>query len=229
MAIFTAFCSKPMWPGTVMTDAKTTDFDGLAAAIARGAETGRSAIAIVGAPGFGKSTLAERLASHINGTTPGSTAVLPMDGYHFDDSILISRGLRARKGAPETFDVGGLLHMLHRLKRNEEDEIAVPVFDRALEISRAGALLIPRSVRHLIVEGNYLLLDRPPWCGLRRLFDTTVAVVVQQDVLRQRLTNRWQSYGLVPEEIEARVETNDLPNGHFVTFNSVPADFVLKN
>ena len=212
-----------------MADAGITDIEGLAAAMARAAGTRRIVVAIVGAPGSGKSTLAERLASHINGTAPGSAAVLPMDGYHFDDRVLIARGLRARKGAPETFDVGGLLHMLHRLKRNEENEIAVPVFDRALEISRAGALLIPRSVRHLVVEGNYLLLDRPPWSGLRALFDVTAAVVVQEEALRQRLTDRWRSYGLPPEEIETKVEGNDLPNGRFVTSNSVPADFILRN
>lgn len=211
-----------------MAEAVTTDLDGLAAAIARRAEAGRSAVAVVGAPGSGKSTLAEGLASRINETAPGSAAVLPMDGYHFDDRVLIARGLRARKGAPETFDVGGLLHMLHRLKRNEEEEVAVPVFDRALEVARAGALLIPRSVRHLIVEGNYLLLDRPPWRSLRGLFDLTVAIVVGEDILRQRLTDRWQGYGLPPEEIARKVETNDLPNGRFVMSHSVPADFVLR-
>ena len=82
--------------------------------------------------------------------------------------------------------------MLHRLKRNEEEEIAVPVFDRALEVARAGAFLIPQSVRHLIVEGNYLLLDHPPWRSLRGLFDLTVAIIVQEDILRQRLIDRWQ-------------------------------------
>ena len=61
------------------------------------------------------------------------------EGIWEEDRVLIERGLRARKGAPETFDVLGLLHMLDRLKRNQEDEIAVPVFDRDLEISRAGA------------------------------------------------------------------------------------------
>lgn len=211
-----------------MADAKTVDFEGLAAAIARGTGAGRSVTAVVGAPGSGKSTLAERLASRINETTPGSAAVLPMDGYHFDDRVLASRGLKARKGAPETFDVGGLLHMLGRLKRNEEDEIAVPVFDRALEISRAGALLIPRFVDRVVIEGNYLLLDRPPWRGLHALFDITVAIAVPENVLRQRLTERWQGYGLPPEEIEAKVELNDLPNGRFVASSSVAADFVLS-
>ncbi len=211
-----------------MAESKTIDFEGLAAAVARGIGTGRCAIAVVGAPGSGKSTLAERLASRINGASPGSAAVLPMDGYHFDDRILVPRGLRARKGAPETFDVGGFLHMLGRLKRNEEDEIAVPVFDRASEIARAGASLIPRTVSHVIVEGNYLLLDRPPWRGLRAFVDITVAIAVPEDVLRQRLTGRWQGYGLSPEEVEAKLELNDLPNGRLVASNSVPADFVLR-
>src|SRR5580693_1119176 len=94
-----------------------------------------------------------------------------MDGYHYDDPVLIERGLRACKGSPDTFDVFGLLHMLDRLKHNQEDEIAVPVFDRDLEISRAGARLISRSVRALIVEGNYLLLDQYPWSGLHAMFD----------------------------------------------------------
>jgi pantothenate kinase len=96
-----------------------------------------------------------------------------MDGYHFDDAVLNERGMRARKGAPETFDVGGLGHMLRRLKLNDEDEVAVPVFDRAIEISRAAARLISKTVSTIIVEGNYLLLDLPRGptfvkCSMRR-------------------------------------------------------------
>lgn len=115
----------------------------------------RRIITIVGAPGSGKSTLAEQLVGRLNEDPEGYAALLPMDGYHYDDRVLIERGLRARKGAPETFDVVGLVHMLDRLRRDEEDEIAVPVFDRDLEVSRAGARLIPHAVRALIVEGNY--------------------------------------------------------------------------
>jgi pantothenate kinase len=187
----------------------------------------RAVIAIAGAPGSGKSTLAERLVSPLNEATPGRAALLPMDGYHYDDRILIERGLRARKGAPETFDVLGLVHMLDRLRRNEEDEIAVPVFDRDLEISRAGARMIPRSVRILIVEGNYLLLGQAPWSRLGAIFDTTVFIDAPEDILRQRLVERWRGYGLSPAEIEAKVEGNDLPNGRYIMSNSKPADFVL--
>ncbi|MGJ5206401.1 nucleoside triphosphate hydrolase [Bradyrhizobium sp. HKCCYLR20261] len=187
----------------------------------------RLVVAIAGAPGSGKSTLAEQLVVALNATQPGNAALLPMDGYHYDDGILIARGLRARKGAPDTFDVGGLLHMLDRLKRNDEDEIAVPVFDRDLEISRGSARLIPRAVRTLVVEGNYLLLDQAPWSRLHAFFDITVAIDVPEEVLRQRLVARWRGYGLGPDEIEAKVEGNDLPNGRFVQANSRPADVVI--
>jgi pantothenate kinase len=207
---------------------RNVTFDELVRSTAELDASRRVVVAIAGAPGSGKSTLAERWVSRLNEATPGTAALLPMDGYHYDDSILVERGLRARKGAPETFDVLGLLHMLDRLKRNQEDEIAVPVFDRDLEISRAGARLIPRAIRALIVEGNYLLLDEHPWSGLHAMFDLTVAVETSEDILMQRLVDRWRGYGLSPAEIEAKVEGNDLPNGRYVMTKSKPADFVLR-
>lgn len=202
-------------------------FDDLVQLISDREGPARLVVAIAGAPGSGKSTQAERLVAALNVARPGTAALLPMDGYHYDDGLLIARGLRARKGAPETFDVGGLLHMLERLKRNDEDEIAVPVFDRHLEISRGSARLILRAARTLVVEGNYLLLDQAPWSRLNAFFDITVAIDVPEEVLRQRLVARWQGYGLGPDEIEAKVDGNDLPNGRFVRANSRPADVVI--
>lgn len=190
--------------------------------------TARVMIALAGAPGSGKSTLAGWLCALLNEDAPDSAAVLPMDGYHFDDRVLEARGLRARKGAPETFDVAGLHHMLERLKRNAEPEIAVPVFDRDLEIARAGAMLIPQSVRMLIVEGNYLLLDREPWSALRGLFDITVMIEVAEETLRARLRERWRGYGLPAETIAAKVDGNDIPNGRFVRAASAAPDFIVS-
>jgi pantothenate kinase len=202
------------------------DLDGLVA-LARTTASGRCLIAIVGAPGSGKSTAAESLVAQVNAVQSGSAAILPMDGYHFDDAVLTARGLRARKGAPDTFDVGGLRHMLRRLKLNEEDEIAVPVFDRAIEISRSAARLIPKAVRVVVVEGNYLLLDLPPWSDLRMAFDATVMIDVSEEILRRRLTERWESYALSPEDVKAKVELNDLVNGRFVAANSSVPNFIL--
>ena len=212
-----------------MTQGTPVDLDSLARRLAARAGAGRIVTAIAGAPGSGKSTLAERLAARLDEAAPGIAAVLPMDGYHYDDGVLVAWGLRARTGAPDTFDVGGLLHILGRLRRNEEDGVAVPVFDRALELSRAGARLIPRGVRHIVVEGNYLLLRTAPWAGLHQLFDATVMAVVPEAELRARLAARWSGYGLRPEEVTAKLEENDLPNGRFVVANSVASEFTIAN
>lgn len=199
----------------------------LAAIIRERGRFGRSVTAIAGPPGAGKSTLAEKLVGMLNAVEPESAAVLPMDGYHYDDMVLVPRGLRPRKGSPETFDVAGFGHMLRRLKANDEAEIAVPVFDRAIEIARAGARMIPSSVRHLVVEGNYLLLGEAPWSELFPLFDTTVMIDVPEAVLEARLAVRWAH--LPPEERASRLDGNDLPNGRRVIANSRLAEFKVTD
>ncbi len=144
-----------------MAAPRRVDLDGLVAALAERDGPGRRIVAIAGPPGGGKSTVADALVERLEAARPGEAAVLPMDGYHYDDGVLRARGRRARKGAPDTFDVGGLRQMLARLKRDDEDEVAVPVFDRAIEIARAGARLIPRRRPHDRGRGQ-LRAARPP-------------------------------------------------------------------
>jgi pantothenate kinase len=196
--------------------------------IARNME-GRHVVALAGPPGAGKSTLAAQLEDRLNAVAPGCAAILPMDGYHFDDLVLVPRGLRPRKGAPETFDVAGFAHMLRRLRADEEDEIAVPVFDRDIEIARAGARIIPRSARVLIVEGNYLLLDRDPWRSLDFAFDTTVMVTADREVLYRRLHERWTHYRLSDAEMAEKMDGNDMPNVDLVLTQSRPAQYSIRS
>lgn len=188
----------------------------------------RLIIAIAGAPGSGKSTIAERVVDLIceSGT---SAALFPMDGYHYDDAVLEAMGRRAFKGAIDTFDAHGLRHMLERLKANEDDVIAVPVFDRSIEIARAGARLIPQSVQIIVCEGNYLLARQSPWDRLKPIFDLTVFVDVETADLRERLRSRWRGFGLDEAEINRKVEENDLPNGAFITQTAAEPDLRLKN
>jgi pantothenate kinase len=196
---------------------------------ARAAGGGRVIAALAGAPGSGKSTLADKLVGKLNGRQPGLAAVLPMDGYHYDDLYLVPAGLRPRKGAPHTFDVGGLYHTLLRLRAADEAEVAVPVFDRKIEIARAGARLIPSDVPVIVVEGNWLLLNQSPWDRLRPMFDVTIMVDVSEHVLRSRLRGRWERLGLSEAEIIAKLEENDLPNGRWVRDGSVAADWRVSN
>lgn len=192
------------------------------------ASQGRSLVAIAGAPGSGKTTLSDTLCAQLNAQTSGLAAVVQMDGFHFDDAVLRAQGNLARKGAPFTFDVGGLRSLLERLRANRESEIAVPVFDRELEISRGCARVIPQDVRIILVEGNYLLLDEVPWTTLHPLFDFKIALHVPLHELERRLIDRWVALGLDRREAVMKAQTNDLKNARLVVGNSITADFEPK-
>ena len=187
----------------------------------------RRIVAIVGAPASGKSTVSEALVDALNARHPGATALLQMDGFHLDDPLLEERGLRQRKGSPETFDVGGLCGLLSRLRDGREPEVFAPRFDRSIEISRGGAVAIPVSARTIVVEGNWLLLDQPPWRDVADAFDLSVAIAPSEDLLRDRLMARWAHLGA--DVARRKTEENDLPNARLVKSQSRPATYLLQD
>lgn len=195
-----------------------------AAIFKRAARSERFVVAIAGPPGSGKSTLAERLHEVLQ----DASAVVSMDGFHFDDIVLNSRGLRSRKGAPETFDYAGFAAMLKRI-RTGEPEVAIPVFNRAMELSRAGAAVISSGVKFILVEGNYLLLDEKPWSALGDLFDFSIFVDVPRAELERRLMERWRGHGKSDDEARAWIASNDLPNIERVLARRRQADLVVTN
>ncbi|MDQ7260335.1 AAA family ATPase [Paracoccus sp. PS-1] len=181
---------------------------------------GRRIVAIVGAPGSGKSTLAARLAAGL-----ADAALVPMDGFHLDNRLLEAEGLRGCKGAPQTFDAAGFVALVQRLKAG--GEVVHPVFDRGLDLSIAGAGRVEAGHRLVLVEGNYLLLDRAPWRKLAGLWDLSVMLDVPMEELRRRLTARWQGLGRSPAEVMAHLE-NDLGNAELVLRESLPADLRVR-
>jgi len=115
----------------------------------------------------------------------GGTDFEQLREYGPDDEF--RRGIEAETGikpawAAEAFTDPDedIRQSIGRIRADGEAEIAVPVFDRDLEIARAGARIIPQSARIIIVEGNYLLLDAEPWRSL--VFDTTVMIDADRDV-----------------------------------------------
>lgn len=184
---------------------------------------------MAGAPGSGKSTLADAVVEEINRQRPGLSAVFTMDGFHFDDVVLREMGRLANKGAIDTFDAHGLRHMLQRLKANEDEHVAVPVFDRSIEIARAGGRLIPRETGIIVCEGNYLLMRQEPWDRLHPIFDLTVLVDVPLDELRRRLRERWFFYGLDEASIGRKLDDNDIPNGVAIMEGSIEPDLRIAN
>ncbi|MFN4171179.1 MAG: nucleoside/nucleotide kinase family protein [Pseudorhodobacter sp.] len=190
---------------------------------ARAAGRDRLMVAVAGPPAAGKSTVAEALAAAVG----AEALVVPMDGFHLDNAVLEARGLLARKGAPETFDAAGFIALIGRLR--QEAEVVIPAFDRSRDIAIAGASVVEAGHRILIVEGNYLLLDRAPWEGLAALWDVTVWLEVPIGELEARSVARWLSYGMEEAAAQARARGNDMANARAVIEGSRAADVVIAN
>lgn len=184
----------------------------------------RILVGISGAPGAGKSTLSQALSTKLN-KLERVAAVIPMVGYHLDDSLLEDLGLLKRKGAPETFDFAGFKHLLLRIKN--EDEVVYPVFDREREISIAGAGILKKNIRIVIVEGNYLLFDEEPWSCLSKLWDYSVFLDVELTVLEQRLIDRWLDHGFSRAEARQKALGNDIQNSKRVIASRIQADRII--
>lgn len=196
-----------------------------AAIFKRAGKSPRCIVAIAGPPGSGKSTIAESLLKVL---PESSAVVVPMDGFHFDDIVLNQRGLRQRKGAPDTFDYRGFAALLRRL-RAAEPEVAIPVFDRSVELSRAGAAIVDSDVKFILVEGNYLLLDEQPWAELESLFDFSIFLDVPRGELERRLMERWRGHGKSDDEARAWIASNDMPNIERVLARRRRADLMIHH
>ncbi|MEN8840626.1 MAG: sugar transporter [Octadecabacter sp.] len=184
----------------------------------------RILVAIAGPPASGKTTLAGELSRRLN-AQKCETVVVPQDGFHFDNQVLEARGDLTRKGAPQTFDGAGFVHMVRRLK--ERVDVAVPIFDRSRDMAIAGARIVPASAEVIIVEGNYLLFDDAPWFNLAPLWTLSVRLDVPMEDLRARLIQRWLGHGFSQTAATRRATNNDLPNAQSVLDKALPAMLTL--
>ena len=157
----------------------------------------RTLFGIIGEPGAGKSTLVEEIKAKF---PTNELAVLPMDGFHLSNKVLIENGIRHFKGAPQTFDSRGFVALLNRVRTVVDQNIYIPVFHREIEESIANESVITPDVKVVIVEGNYLLYPDLGWGGVQELLDSSYFINISQEVRLERLIARHEKYGKTPEE-----------------------------
>jgi pantothenate kinase len=184
----------------------------------------RRLLGVTGAPGAGKSTLAESLVTALG----DACRLVPMDGFHLAQAELERLGRAQRKGAPDTFDAEGYAALLRRLRSQEDDVVYAPAFDRSLEEPIAGALPIPRNVPLIITEGNYLLVDDAPWAGVGPLLDIVWYLEVAEPARLDRLVARHVAFGKDPAAARAWVEGSDQCNAAVIEATRGRADRVIR-
>ena len=186
----------------------------------------RFVLGLVGAPGIGKSTLAQHLVDEAADEAP--TGLFTMDGFHLAHEVLALRGDVARKGGPETFDASGFVALLRRLRARDEQIVWAPDYQRDLHNAVAAAVSVPRSLPFLVTEGNYLLLDGEPWSSVRELLDEVWYVEGSEDVRVRRLADRHVRHGRTPEAaLERALHGVDAENAELVKATRERADYVV--
>jgi len=180
---------------------------------------GRAVLGIAGAPASGKSTLAALLLAELDRRHPGAAVGVGMDAFHIGHRLLVRQGMTDVKGAPDTFDAVGFIHLLNRI-RSENGTIYAPEFNRDIEDSLAHVVEIRPEIRLVITEGNYLLLDTAPWNGVRPMLDEAWFVHLDDDERRRRMMRRHERFGHDPETARARTLGTDERNAQLV--NAAP-------
>ena len=198
----------------------------LAAALIHAATTtspsSRHLIGIAGVGGSGKSTFASRLIEHIQQALPDQpdfARLIPMDGFHLRNEALDALNLRDRKGSPPTFDAATYITLLRRCKLDLAQPIPFPVYDRALHepvLRHDIEHTITPATRLILTEGNYLLLDEPPWARLAHVLDECWLLDTLLEQAGKWILARHQRGGRTAENALIHYERNDLPNANLV-------------
>jgi pantothenate kinase len=187
---------------------------------------GRLIVGLTGPPAAGKSTLAIALAAALadNGT---SAVAVPMDGFHLANAELTRLGLADRKGAPETFDASGYIALLRRFRAAEPTTVYAPSFNRQINESIGSAIPVAPEVRVVVTEGNYLLLDTPPWHEVRPLLDLALYLDAPHSMRHSALVRRQLSRGLTKAAAQAWAGGSDAANAKLIESTRDRADEIL--
>lgn len=183
----------------------------------------RFMLGIVGAPGVGKSTIAQLLAQEI----PNSI-VVTMDGFHLPNNVLDERGLHHLKGIPATFDAEGFVQLLQEIHQQTNHPVLCPVFDRTIDEPVADVIVVQPAHQLVIIEGNYLLLEKLPWQEIQTLLDVSWYLIADVRLINQRLIERHMEGGRTLSEAQAKIASTDAPNAQLIAQSKPRTDLTIE-
>jgi type I pantothenate kinase len=153
-------------------------------------------IGIAGSVAVGKSTIA-RVLQALLAHWPDHLRVdlVTTDGFLLPNAVLDARGLAARKGFPESYDVRALIRFLSDLKAGEP-RVTAPVYSHLVYDVMDGEEIVVTSPDIVIVEGLNVLQVPPSRAGREErfvsdFFDFSIYVDADEDDIRRWFTERF--------------------------------------
>ena len=157
--------------------------------------------------------------------------VVPMDGYHYTKNELNNfenpQLAFDRRGCEWTFNGCKFVRDVSLLKQNNCG--VFPSFDHNIGDPIENDIKVRHDDKYVLIEGNYLLLDKEPWVELKNLFDFTMYVDADHDMLRQRVIKRHVGVGYSLDVATYRFETNDLINAIEIEKCKYRADVIIPS
>lgn len=183
-------------------------------------------IGFAGPPGAGKTTTVAEVCKLL----PCSICI-PMDGYHYTKAQLSafddpSEAFK-RRGAHWTFNCTAFLTDLQTLHTTGRG--VFPSFDHGIGDPIPADITVTPENQLILIEGNYLLLDSPPWSEIKSILDFSYFIECPLQVAEERVRLRHMAVGSTLEAAEERVKYNDSPNAQLVLACKHRADRIVQS
>lgn len=154
-------------------------------------------IGLAGSVAVGKSTTARILQALLSRwSSSPKVALVTTDGFLFPNAVLQRENLMRRKGFPESYDIGALLHFLSDIKAGKP-KVTAPVYSHLVYDVVPGQTVTVDQPDILILEGlNVLQTSKMPRDGnavpfVSDFFDFSIYLDADEDQLTQWYVERF--------------------------------------
>jgi type I pantothenate kinase len=140
-------------------------------------------VGIAGPVSVGKSTMANHIKTSLEGMGH-STIVVSSDSFLMSNADMDAKGLRLRKGFPETYDEDAIRKFIASLHSEDSSSTSIPIYDHLTYD------IIPDEKQE-ITKTDIVIFEGINVLRFAELLDLKIYVTVHEEDLRKWFYHRW--------------------------------------